>query len=77
MSTRPEANLDELKTLYAELHRELLRQVLLEEALARAREGVNWGHEERAAALAPYALAYDPHAEAYLEEVLGRHEPLD
>jgi hypothetical protein len=66
--------LAELRALYAELHREIARQALLEEALERARDGVNRGHEARASALAPYAMAYDPHAEAYMEEALGKDE---
>jgi hypothetical protein len=66
--------LAQLRALYAELHREIARQAILEEALERAREGANRGHEERASALAPYAMAYDPHAEAYMEEVLGKDE---
>ena len=66
--------LAELRALYVELHREIACQTLLEEALERARDGVNRGHEERASALASYALAYDPHAEAYMEEVLGKDE---
>jgi hypothetical protein len=66
--------LAELRALYAELHREIARQALLEEALERARDGVNRGHEERASALAPYAMAYEPHAEAYMEEVIGKGE---
>jgi hypothetical protein len=69
-----ENRLAELRALYAELHREIARQALLEEALERARDGVNRGHEARASALAPYAMAYDPHAEAYMEEVLGKGE---
>jgi hypothetical protein len=66
--------LAELRALYAELHREIARQALLEAGLERARDGVNRGHEARASALAPYAMAYDPHAEAYMEEVLGKGE---
>ena len=66
--------LTELRALYAELHREIARQALLEEALERARSGASRGHEERASFLAPYAMAYDPHAEAYMEEVLGKDE---
>ena len=69
-----EKRLVELRVLYAELHREIARQALLEEALERARDGVNRGHEERASALAPYAMAYEPHAEAYMEEALGKGE---
>ena len=67
-------SLEEAKRLYAELSVELGRQALMEEALRRARDGVNLGHEARAQALAPYTLAYDPHAEAYLEEALGKEE---
>jgi predicted transcriptional regulator len=66
--------LAELRALYAELHREIARQALLEAGLERARDGVNRGHEERASALAPYAMAYEPHAEAYMEEALGKDE---
>jgi len=69
-----EKRLAELRALYAELHREIARQALLEEALERARDGVNRGHEARASALAPYAMAYEPHAEAYMEEALGKSE---
>jgi hypothetical protein len=72
-----EKRLAELKALYAELHREIARQALLEAALERARDGLNRGHEARASALAPYAMAYDPHAEAYMEEVLGKDEGED
>jgi hypothetical protein len=67
-----EKRLAQLRALYAELHREIAHQALLEEALERARDGVNRGHEARASALAPYAMAYEPHAEAYMEEVLGK-----
>jgi hypothetical protein len=66
--------LAELRALYAELHREIARQALLEAGLERARDGVNRGHEARASALAPYAMAYEPHAEAYMEEALGKGE---
>ena len=66
--------LAELRALYAELHREIAHQALLEQALERARDGVNRGHEARAGALAPYAMAYEPHAEAYMEEALGKDE---
>jgi hypothetical protein len=66
--------LAELRALYAELHREIARQALLEVALKRAWDGANRGHEKRASALAPYAMVYDPHAEAYMEEVLGKGE---
>jgi predicted transcriptional regulator len=69
-----ENRLAELKALYAELHREIARQALLEAGLKRALDGANRGHEERASALAPYAMAYDPHAEAYMEETLGQPE---
>ena len=72
-----ERRLAELKALYAELHREIARQALLEAALERARDGVNRGHEERASALALYAMAYEPHAEAYMEEALGKEEGRD
>ena len=67
-------SLEEAKRTYAELAVELARQALMEEALRRARDGANLGHEARAQALAPYTLAYDPHAEAYLEEALGKEE---
>jgi hypothetical protein len=69
-----EKALAELRVLYAELHREIARQALLEAALERARDGVNRGHEAQASALAPYAMAYEPHAEAYMEEALGKDE---
>lgn len=61
----------DLKRALAELSAELGRQALLEEALRRARDRLRLDHERRAGALAPYALAYEPHGEAYLDEALA------